>query len=226
MTRRIVVINPNSSRSVTSAISDSVAAFRNSTLAVDCLTLDEGPPAINGYSDRYFVTGPLKALVAKEEPHADAFVIACFGDPGLLAIREGSKKPVLGIGECSFYTAMALGDRFGILSTSASSIRRHIRYVRELGLSSRLAGDRAINMPMSALEDDPELSRTRLIECGRQLKDDGADVIITGCAGMAAYRDELITTLGVPVVEPTFAGVGLAAAIVRASSSIPNSRES
>jgi allantoin racemase len=38
----------------------------------------------------------------------------------------------------------------------------------------------------------------------------GADVLVMGCAGMARYRAALEETLGVPVIDPTQAAVGMA----------------
>jgi Asp/Glu/hydantoin racemase len=55
-----------------------------------------------------------------------------------------------------------------------------------------------------------------MVEVGRELKErDGADVIVMGCAGMARYRDRLQESLGIPVVEPTQAAVGMALARVQ-----------
>ena len=79
-----------------------------------------------------------------------------------------------------------------------------------LGLRDRLAGDRAINMAVTALRDESQ-AISRLIDVGRQLRDvDGADVLILGCAGMARYRQHVEQALGVPVIDPTQAAVGQA----------------
>jgi Asp/Glu/hydantoin racemase len=46
---------------------------------------------------------------------------------------------------------------------------------------------------------------------GRLLRDeDGADVLILGCAGLGGYRDALQQSLGIPVVDPVQAGAMLA----------------
>ena len=55
-----------------------------------------------------------------------------------------------------------------------------------------------------------------MIDCGRRLKDDdGADVLIMGCAGMARYRASLEDALALPVIDPTQAAVGMAITAVR-----------
>jgi Asp/Glu/hydantoin racemase len=142
-------------------------------------------------------------------------VVACFSDPGLYAAREATKKPVLGIAECGLLTALTLGERFGIVAILPRSIPRHQRYVGARGLEARFAGDRAIGLTVAELSDDAR-TLARMVEVGRELKErDGADVIVMGCAGMARYRDRLQESLGIPVVEPTQAAVGMALARVQ-----------
>src|SRR4029077_16230258 len=105
---------------------------------IACVTLAEGPPGIETQADIESVVLPLSRLIAGE--NADAFVIACFSDPGLALARETSPRPVVGIAESSFLMALGLGYRFGIISILDMSIPRHLRYVRQVGLSDRLAG--------------------------------------------------------------------------------------
>jgi len=51
-------------------------------------------------------------------------VIACFSDPGPHACREATRRPVFGINECGVLTALACGDRFGIIAIAARSVAR------------------------------------------------------------------------------------------------------
>ena len=216
MTDPIVVINPNSTAAVTAGIDAAVAPLR---LAggpeIECLTLAEGPPGIETQAHVESVVQPLCRLVTRRSNAASAFVIACYSDPGLHAAREATTKPVLGIAECGLLTALTLGQRFGVLSILKKSIARHRRYVAQMGLTGRLAGDRAIDLGVVELGDEPR-TLGRMIEIGTRLRDeDGADVLVMGCAGMARYRDRLQDAVGVPVVEPTQAAVGMALARVR-----------
>jgi Asp/Glu/hydantoin racemase len=89
-------------------------------------------------------------------------------------------------------------------------VPRHWRYLRALGIESRIAADIPIGLGVAQLADDGEVKR-RMTEVGRRLIDDhGADVIIMGCAGMARQRSGLEASLGVPVVDPSPAAVGAA----------------
>lgn len=215
MTYRILVINPNSTEAVTDAISRSAQPHRQGDCTIDCHTLAEGPPGIVTQFDKASVVAPMKSVLAKESPTTDAFIIACYGDPGLQAMRDATTKPVFGIGEISFYAAMALGDQFGIISTNQQACQRHIRYARELGISSRLAGDLSIEIPILELDTHPDKTLQRAIEVGKELQHRGATSLVTGCAGLADFQMALQSALGISVVEPVSVTVGLACAVVR-----------
>jgi allantoin racemase len=146
----------------------------------------------------------------KARPEAGAFVIACYSDPGLFVCREATPRPVLGIAECGLLTAMARGGRFGVIAIAKRSIPRHMRYMRQMGVMERLAGERPLEMSVAeTASGDGTLAR--MIAIGTELRDgDGADVIVMGCAGMARHRKALEEALGVPVIDPVQAAVTMA----------------
>ncbi len=101
MSGRILVINPNSTEAVTAAIDRAMAPLRSpGGPEIRVVTLKEGPPGVESQIDADGVILPLLRLLRGEERGTGAFVIACFSDPGLLAARETTAKPVLGIAEC------------------------------------------------------------------------------------------------------------------------------
>src|SRR5690242_7282447 len=123
MTAPIVVINPNSTEAVTRGIDAAMAPLRmEGGPPIECLTLAEGPPGIESQRDADSVVQPLCRTIAGRDNDASAFVIACFSDPGLHSARETTKKPVLGIAESGIFTALTLGQRFGIISILDLSI--------------------------------------------------------------------------------------------------------
>jgi len=207
----IYIVNPNSSQHVTDGIDHAVDPMRAaSPVPIVARTLAEGPPGIETQAHVDGVVGPMLAHCGALEDQASAFVVACFSDPGLAALREQSAQPVLGIAEAAVLTAMTLGQRFGIISILRRSIPRHMRYLGAMGVMDRLAGDEPLELGVLELADE---SRTfeRLKTVGTSLRDDaGADVLILGCAGMTAFRGELETTLGVPVIEPCQAATAMA----------------
>ncbi len=216
MNERIVVINPNSSVDVTDGIDAAMEPLRFSDgPSIDCLTLKDGPPGIETQRHVDSVVGPLCDLIEREGNNTDAFVIACFSDPGLHSARETTTRPVMGISESGITTALTLGEKFGIIAILPKGVTRHKRYIRQMGLEGRLAGDRAIGVGVTGLSAEEEVE-SRMTAVGRKLiEEDGADTLIMGCAGMARYRHRLEDTLGVPVIDPSQAAVADAIAAVR-----------
>ena len=211
MLERILVINPNSSETVTRVIDEAMTPFRTpGGPEIRCATLAEGPPAVESQRDADSVIMPLCRVIREAEPEFAAFVIACFSDPGLFAAREMTTKPVLGIAECGILTALTLGHRFGVISILARSVPRHLRYIAAMGVRERLAGDLPIGRGVAELADT-RATLDPMIEIGRRLRDEhGADVVVMGCSGMARYRAGLEEALQIPVVEPTQAAVAMA----------------
>ena len=207
---RILVINPNSNETVTRGLETALSplTFKDGP-DIACLTLKEGPFGIETQADVDSIALPLRRLVDADETSA-AFVIACYSDPGLHVCREATKRPVFGIAECGVLTALSRGNRFGVIAIKQRSIARHVRYLRQMGLMDRLAGERPLEISVAETAAG-EGTLAKMIDVGRALKDqDGADVIVMGCAGMARHRRSLEEALGVPVIDPTQAAVAMA----------------
>ena len=206
----ILVINPNSNPAVTAGFDEALEPLRRpGAPAITCETLAEGPFGIETQAHVDGVAIPLARLVAAR-PQADAFVIACYSDPGLFVCREATTKPVFGIAECGLLTALARGQRFGVIAIARRSIARHIRYMRQMGIMDRLANERPLDMSVAETASG-EGALARMIAVGAELRDrDGADVIVMGCAGMARHRRALEAALGVPVIDPVQAAVTMA----------------
>src|SRR5207237_3984491 len=181
-----------------------------------CETLRYGPYGIESQADVEAVTMPLRRRVEADN-QADCFVIACYSDPGLQVCREGTDRPVLGIAECGVLTALARAETFGVIAIAQRSIRRHVRYLRQMGLMDRLTRERPLNMSVAETASG-EGTLAKMIEVGRALKDeDGSAAIVMGCAGMARHRQPLEQALGIPVIDPTQAAVTMALGTVQFS---------
>jgi allantoin racemase len=213
---RIRVINPNSNEAVTRGIDEALAPLRFAGgPEIVCSTLAEGPYGIESQKDIEAVTLLLRRLVEADNA-ADAFVIACYSDPGLHVCREGTTRPVFGIAECGVLAALSRAERFGVIGISQGGLPRHMRYLRQMGLTERFAGERPLEL--SVAESASENTLPRMIEVGRALKDkDGANTIVMGCAGMARHRARLEDALGIPVIDPTQAAVTMAIGAVQLS---------
>ena len=203
----ILVINPNSSKAVTRSMEACLGVFDGNGHRILCTELDKSPPGIETDAHVAEVVPHLVERVSTAK--ADAIVVSCFSDPGIAMVRAATPLPVTGIAEAAYLAALGLGSRFGIVSLGPSSIGRHRRYLEALQLERRLAGDRSLDMTIVELIATDVVERVSRI--GAQLRDDdGADVVILGCAGLGTYREALQAELGLPVIDPVQAGVALA----------------
>ncbi|WP_102227187.1 aspartate/glutamate racemase family protein [Acidimangrovimonas sediminis] len=209
MSGPILVINPNSNPEVTAGLDRMLEAYRlQGGPEIECLTLAEGPFGIESQRDSDSVILPLARLV-KSRQDAAAVVLACYSDPGIDACREATSAPVYGIQECSVLTALTRGERFGVIAIGQASVARHRRYMRRMGLIDRLAGERPLNLSVADTTKGGAVF-DRMAEVGRELIGDGADVLILGCAGMVRHRQPLQEALGVEVIDPVQAAMGMA----------------
>lgn len=205
---RILVINPNSNESVTEGIDRAVEEMRQpGRTEIDCVTLSAGPFGIESDADIDAVSPLVASLVASKSDDYDAFIIACYSDPGLEESRHRTAKPVFGIHESAVGLSASYGRRFGVLALGRKSILRHIAYVRDLGLQSFHAGERPLNVTVDQAANDPG-TLDKIIATGRELiEEDGAETVILGCAGMATHRRGAQAALGIPVIDPVQAAV-------------------
>jgi len=204
--KKILVINPNSNAAVTEGMAQSLAPLQlPGQVDIECMTLTEGPFGIESMLDAESVVLPLRKVVL-ERDDADAYVIACYSDPGLALCREATKKPVFGIQESGLFSALQRGARVGVVALGPKSIARHLPYIRALGLQSRLAAERPLML--SVAQSEEAAAYPRIEEVARELVEkDMADTLLMGCAGLARHCEKLENALGVPVTEPTQAAV-------------------
>ena len=209
---QILVINPNSNESVTEGLRESLQEF-NSSADIECCTLEDGPFGIETDEDIVNVI-PLVVQRISESLEFDAYVIACYSDPGLAKCNKLFSKPVFGMQRSAIEKAISTGERFGVLALSEQSIKRHMSYMRGLGLDGQLAGELPLDISVDEAANDAG-SFEKIVSQGRRLIDEsGADVLILGCAGMASHREPSEKVLQVPVIEPAQAAVSIAIEVV------------
>lgn len=200
--KTILVINPNSNPDVTHGIGEAVEPLNVAgRVRIECMTLDEGPFGIETMLDAESVVLPLRRTIL-ERTDADAYVIACYSDPGLALCREATDKPVFGIQESGLLAALQRGNNVGVIALGPKSIARHLPYIRALGLMSRVAAERPLRMSVS--ESEAAAAYPHIETVARSLiEEDMADTLLMGCAGLARHVKRLEDALGCPVTEPT-----------------------
>lgn len=208
----IRVLNPNSNTQVTAAIAAGLRDFEiPGKVDIICETLETGPIGIE--TERHVAEVAIPTVDHLAAHSADAHVIACYSDPGLALARAELDTPVFGVMESAVMLAATRGARFGVVALSEPAIKRHLRALAAMGMLDRLAAERAVGV--SVAESAGEEALHNLTQTARDLRDqDGADVVILGCAGMARHRGAMEAKLGIPVIDPSQAAVATALAAI------------
>lgn len=212
---RIVVINPNSTVSMTEK---AALAARNAApgAVIEGVTCHGSPPAIQGPEDdaicRPFVLAEVDRTAASG---VDAIIIACFDDPALDEARARVKIPVLGIGEAGFHAAMMLGGRFSVVTTLRVAIPILEENLRHYGMAPACVRVRAAGIKVLDLEDANSGAVAKVsAEIARAKAEDGVGAIVLGCAGMADLAAKLEAEHGLKVIDGVGAAAAFAAALV------------
>lgn len=210
---RILVVNPNTSASMTETIAVAARRVAAPGTQIVAATSAMGPASIEGYYDEAFaVPGLLAEIFRAEREGADGAVIACFDDTGLDAARAMATIPVVGICEAALRIASLIGYRLSVVTTLPRSIAPLEALVGRYGMAGR-AFVHASGVPVLGLEE--ESARDRLVSAiGRAIDRDGSDVVVLGCAGMADLTDTLSRRFGRPVIDGVAAGVKLVEGLV------------
>ena len=212
---RILVINPNTTASMTEKIGVAARAVAAPGTRVTAVNPDMGPASIEGFYDEAFaVPGLLAAVRDGETAGHDAYVIACFDDTGLDAARCIARGPVLGICEAGVHCASLVASRFSIVTTLRRTVPAIEGLVVRYGAAARCRV-RAAEVPVLALEDPASGAADRVrqeIRCA--LDEDGAEAVLLGCAGMADLARRFSDEMGVPVLDGVVCAVKLAESLV------------
>ena len=213
---RIMIINPNTSQSMTDHIREELMPIKRSDTELTVTCPDKGPETIESAYDEAYAIPPTLDLVKKANQQGyDAVILACFSDPGLHAAREISTIPVIGIEESSFHVAAMLGAKFSIMTPRKARIHTKKEEVHKFGLDYYLASVRSLDLSVAETDADPEKTKQRVFgEATKAVKEDGAEVIILGCAGMAGYAPEIEQKLNIKVIDPTAVALKIAEAMV------------
>lgn len=213
--RGLLVINPNTSTSVSTLLQTHVQAAAGLHVQVHTVTARFGSPYISDEAS-YAVashatldawaaalTGS-NATAAPPAPHA--ILIGCFGDPGLLALRESSPVPVTGLAEAAFIEAARHG-RFAIVTGGARWGPMLQRLAQALGHAPQLAGIHTVAPTGAQLAADPVAARALLAQaCRDVVRQMGVQAVILGGAGLAGMAAAIQPQVAVPVIDSVTAG--------------------
>lgn len=213
---KLVVINGNRTSSVSQYIHNAAEIAALPGTQIETLTPKNAPPTVQGYWDGELSAVAVCEAISSHDANADAFIIACFSDPGLFAARELSLKPVVGIAESAMITAIQLGSQFGIL-TPLRKLRPVLAdLVHRYGFDQRCGGIQTVEMSVLQAAHQSNSTLDAFVAAGKKLiEEQHVEVLILGGAVFAGLEIRMAAELGVPVLDPVKCGVVQAQALVK-----------
>jgi allantoin racemase len=210
---RLALINPNTDPHHTEAMGGVALAVLPAGCEVTAVNPERGPSSIESEADAVVAAAETAALV-RSLPEHDAYLIACFGDPGLDAARELAAAPVVGIGEAAYTAATLVGKRFGVITTLPRSIPALEEAIEARGLLPRLAGILPLHIPVAEQGAGHPDTTEAIVAAGQSLASErGADALILACGGMADVARAVEQRVDVPVCDGVAFGAGIAHAL-------------
>lgn len=185
-------------------------------ISVDCIR--SGPISIESNSDEVAAE---KALITQaieaEQAGYHALVVYCFSDLGVHALRENLTIPVIGPGAVTIAVADMISVRFTVVTTAQKNVPRTTRRLQGSAVCrEKMAAVRAMNIPVEALRERPDVTREYLERvCRNAIEIDGADTILLGCLGFAGYGAEIQEKMGITVLDPSSLSVAYAETCAR-----------
>jgi len=208
---KILIINPNSSKEMTHAIQKAAEDFVGGEYEVACKDNPAAPAFIETYEDQVKTAPGMIKLVREQKSKFDAFIVACHCDPNLDVLKEITNKPVVGIGEASMKIASMLGHRFSVVSATAHSIPNKEALIRKYHLQDILASVKAPPEKLKGAQNEENITQAARAE----IYEDGAEVIVLGCAGMSGLDKRMQAQLGVPVLDGVVCALIIASGLVK-----------
>ncbi len=213
---KIKIINPNTTLAMTESIGAAGRSVARNGTEIVAVSPTFGPASIESYYDEMLCApGVIDEVQKGDQEGFDAYIVACYGDPGLHAAREATRKPVIGIAEASLYTASILAARFSIVTVIPRIKTVLEEMVANYGFSHKVANIRTTPLYVLDIEKDPAGAlETLRAEARKAMAEDDAEAILLGCAGFAEFANELERELDIPVLDGVVCAVKIAEAMV------------
>ena len=210
---RLLVINPNTSASVSVKLHERIAAACGDAVEVRVQTARFGAPYIASESSfavaEHATLDAWAAAVALPSPWPDVVLIGCFGDPGLFALGECSVVPVTGLASASLDRAAraARDGRFAIVTGGQEWKPILTRFALAMGFAKQLAAIETVQLSGAELAERPEESRTLLLDaCLRVANEHEVSSIVIGGAALAGMAEKLQPFVPVPLFDSVVEG--------------------
>lgn len=198
---KLGLINPNTDMRHTTGMRDVALRALPKGCEVTAASPERGPSSIESEADSVIAAAGVLRLV-EEMPPQDAYLIACFGDPGLDAAREVTDAPIVGIGEAAYEAASLVAKRFAVVTTLPRSVPALEEALERQGLRRRCTAILPLHIPVADQGSHNPDTTAAIIEAGRRVVSrDRAEALVLACGGMADVARRVASEVGVPVCD-------------------------
>lgn len=213
---RILVVNVNTTESITQTIADQARSVASPGTEIVGLTPYFGAESVEGNFESYLAAiAVMDRVMAYDQPF-DAVIQAGYGEHGREGLQELLNVPVVDITEAAATTAMFLGHAYSVVTTLDRTVPLIEDRLKLAGLYQRCASVRASGMAVLELEEHPLAAMEAIVrQAELAIREDKAEVICLGCGGMAGLDERIRQRTGVPVVDGVTAAVTIAEGLVR-----------
>ena len=213
---RILVINVNTTDSITQAIARQAQAAAAPGTEIIGLTPDFGADSVEGNFESYLAAIAVMDKVMSYDQPFDAVIQAGYGEHGREGLQELLNVPVVDITDAAASTAMFLGRSYSVVTTLDRTVPLIEDRLRLSGLWDRCASVRASGLAVLELEASPHRALQAIVQQAElAVSEDRAEVICLGCGGMAGLDEQIRLRTGVPVIDGVSAAVTIAESLVR-----------
>ena len=213
---RILVVNVNTTESMTQAIGKQASAVAAPDTEIVALTPLFGAESVEGNYESYLAAIAVMETVRAYPESFDAVIQAGYGEHGREGLQEMLDVPVVDITEAAASTAMFLGHKYSVVTTLDRTVPLIEDRLKLAGLDARCASVRASGMAVLELESDADAAVEAIVaQAVHAVEIDRAEVICLGCGGMSGLTDAVVARTGVPVIDGVAAAVTIAESLVR-----------
>jgi len=215
MPTRVLLLNPNTSQSVTDLLAAAGRRAAAPDTVITPMTAPRGVPYVATRAEAQIAGAVTLELLAEHRGSYDAAIIAAFGDPGLFAARELFDVPIVGMAEAAMLTACMLGRKFAIVTFATALVPWYRECVEMHGLQGRCAAIRMLDSPFNDIASVQREKEDLLVDLAtRAVTENDADVVILGGAPLSGLARKVKDRIPVPVIDQVEASVKQAEALV------------
>jgi allantoin racemase len=206
---RLLIVNPNSSLSVTARINAAAQAAALPGEVITTIAATGAPELIVTPADSAAAELAVTQSLAALSLPVDGIILASFGDTGLAAVRAQMRVPVVGIAQSAYAMASVLGPRLSIVSFSPDMAAALRKTANDYGHARNVV---AMHMVESATWDDPgmiqdQLAPQLLALCQKSAREDRVHSIVLGGGPLAGLAARLQPDVSVPIIDGTTAAI-------------------